>query len=208
LNFCVKTSRKVDINAFWIAAEQQRMADKGSFGRRTWDRDEYERMALERKKKQRDRQQPVVEKKTISREQLNFEANLNKRQVIRGQVGGMRGEGQGFRCSLCDLRFKDNLKFVDHLNSPQHMANSGEKKVKPATLEEVKKMYEQLVKKKYEQANKDDKLIDIQKDIDKHREKQEQTKMKRQQNQKSATEQPQNEVSQMMGFREFGSTKS
>jgi U4/U6.U5 tri-snRNP component SNU23 len=185
------------------------MAEKGSFGRRTWDREEYERMALERKKKQRDPQQPVVEKKKpMSREQLNFEANLNKRQVITGQVGGMRGEGQGFRCSLCDLRFKDNLKFVDHLNSPQHMANSGEKKVEPATLEEVKRMYEQLVKKKYEQENEGDKMIDIQKDIGKHREKQEQTKMKRQQNQKSLTEQPQNEVSKMMGFGEFGSTKS
>lgn len=166
-------------------------------------------MAAERKRNEREPAQATVHKgSSITRSELNFESNLNKRQVVTGQVGGMRGEGLGFRCTLCDLRFKDNLKFVDHLNSPQHMMNSGEKMVGPSTLEDVKERYELLVRRKYDHESKAEEKFDIKKRIEEYKDQQVQAKTKRQQATVSKEkEQPKDEMSQMMGFAGFGSTK-
>ena len=52
---------------------------------------------------------------------------------------GKRGKGAGFYCGDCDLTFKDNLQFVDHLNSRQHLVAVGETgEVKRAGVEEVR----------------------------------------------------------------------
>lgn len=180
------------------------MSQQGSFGRRTWDRNEYERMAHERHKQEHQSHQRQTGKsraKIIDRAKLNFESNLNKRQVITGQVGGMRGEGVGFRCELCDLRFKDNLKFADHLNSPQHMMNSGEKMVEPATLEQVKAVYDELVRRKT--SNNDTQNTPGATDTnDSHDE--DALRTKRAQNHPIAKD---DDMSKALGFNTFGSTK-
>ncbi|KAL8738513.1 MAG: hypothetical protein Q9190_007994, partial [Brigantiaea leucoxantha] len=43
-----------------------------------------------------------------------------------GSVNSKRGRGAGFYCPDCDLTYKDNLQFVDHLNSKQHLFATGQ----------------------------------------------------------------------------------
>lgn len=58
--------------------------------------------------------------------------------VPAGAGVGKRGRGAGFYCEACDLTFKDNLQYLEHTNSMQHMRNIGQSgEVKKATPEEV-----------------------------------------------------------------------
>ncbi len=62
---------------------------------------------------------------------------------------GKRGRGAGFYCEECDLTFKDNLQFVDHLNSRQHLVATGQSGlVKKATVAEVRERLDWLVARK------------------------------------------------------------
>lgn len=119
----------------------------GDFGRRTWDREEYARQARERYSKSR---QDVRAPKgpEVRREALDFKKDLNKRQIITTTVTGTRGKLFGFYCSVCDLTFKDNLKYLDHLNSKPHLIKSGEidklSKRGPVTLDMIKQTFSEM----------------------------------------------------------------
>ncbi|KAI9893940.1 MAG: hypothetical protein M1814_005493 [Vezdaea aestivalis] len=66
-------------------------------------------------------------------------------------AGGKRGKSAGFYCDACDLTFKDNLQWVEHLNSKGHGARVGESGVvKRATLEDVKERLRWLKRKREE----------------------------------------------------------
>lgn len=158
------------------------MADKqGAYGasssndtsfRRTWDRDEYAAKAAEREKKIKEEgkaryEAAVAGKKYVQRAstppdardtearkaRLNVADQVGKTMIVpAGASQGKRGRGAGFYCDACDLTFKDNLQFVDHLNSKQHLAATGETgQVKRATLEEVKERFEYLKRKREEE---------------------------------------------------------
>lgn len=94
---------------------------------------------------------------------LDVSAQIGKVQMLTGTmaaVTGRRGRGAGFYCEDCDLTFKDNLQWVDHLNSKQHLASlaarrgagadSGEAlgEVKRATLADVRQRLRYLKDKK------------------------------------------------------------
>jgi U4/U6.U5 tri-snRNP component SNU23 len=54
------------------------------------------------------------------------------------------------------LTFKDNLQFVEHLNSKQHLVATGESgEVRRAGLEEVKERFEWLKRKRDEAVERD-----------------------------------------------------
>ncbi|KAK0269345.1 U4/U6.U5 snRNP associated protein [Friedmanniomyces endolithicus] len=78
---------------------------------------------------------------------LNVADQVGKTQVIISGAGqGKRGKSAGFYCEVCDLTYKDNLQFVEHLNSRQHLVASGESgEVRRAGLEEVKARFAYLV---------------------------------------------------------------
>ncbi len=66
---------------------------------------------------------------------------------------GKKGRSAGFYCQECDLTFKDNLQFVEHLNSRQHLVNTGQSgEVRKATLGEVRERLEWLASKRREEA--------------------------------------------------------
>ncbi|KAI9749779.1 MAG: hypothetical protein M1815_002274 [Lichina confinis] len=93
---------------------------------------------------------------------LDVSAQIGKVQMLTGTmaaVTGRRGRGAGFYCEDCDLTFKDNLQWVDHLNSKQHLvslaarrgsadAGDGLGEVKRATLEDVRERLRYLKDKK------------------------------------------------------------
>lgn len=148
--------------------------------RRTWDRDEYAAKAADREAKSKEegkaRQQAALAGKKYHRRaltppdtrdtearkaRLNVAEQVGKVQmVIAGAGQGKRGKSAGFYCDACDLTFKDNLQFVEHLNSKQHLVNTGESgEVKHATLEEVKERFEYLKRKRDEEKARE--VIDL-----------------------------------------------
>ena len=43
--------------------------------------------------------------------------------VPAGAGVGKRGRGAGFNCEACDLTFKDNMQYLEHTNTMQHLRN-------------------------------------------------------------------------------------
>lgn len=124
--------------------------------RKTWDLDEYAARAKEREVKEKEESKARYEAKlagkkyhkplsgnetytSARRNVLDLAGQVGKTQLVPAGAGvGKRGRGAGFYCEACDLTFKDNLQFVEHLNSPQHLINSGQTtEVKRATAQEV-----------------------------------------------------------------------
>ncbi|KAK5693139.1 U4/U6.U5 snRNP associated protein [Elasticomyces elasticus] len=139
--------------------------------RRTWDREEYAAKASAREAKSREEGKARYEAKlegrkyfappvlqedqhdTTSRQsRLNVGDQVGKvTMVVAGESQGKRGKSAGFYCEVCDLTYKDNLQFVEHLNSKQHLIASGESgEVRRAGLEEVKARFDYLVQKREE----------------------------------------------------------
>ncbi|KAI4129989.1 MAG: hypothetical protein LQ347_003545 [Umbilicaria vellea] len=146
--------------------------------RKTWDRAEYAAKAEVRETKIKEEGKaryeaklegrkyiprvstPPDAKETESRAQrLDVSSNVGKTTLVpAGAATGKRGRGAGFYCADCDLTFKDNLQFVDHLNSRQHLQNTGQSgEVKRATLEEVRERLEWLKRKREEEREREEK---------------------------------------------------
>ncbi|OHE96849.1 hypothetical protein CORC01_07816 [Colletotrichum orchidophilum] len=125
--------------------------------RKTYDLDEYAAKAKDREAKEKEEAKaryeaklagkkyykPLTGDETLTqarRNVLDLSAQVGKTQLVPAGAGvGKRGRGAGFYCEACDLTFKDNKQFVEHLNTPQHLANTGQKtEVKRATAEEVR----------------------------------------------------------------------
>jgi U4/U6.U5 tri-snRNP component SNU23 len=162
---------------------------KGAYGagsggdtgfRKTWDREEYAAKAAERQKKEKEEgkaryEAAVAGKKYVRRAstppdaretearkaRLNVADQVGKTQIIAGGAGqGKRGKSAGFYCDACDLTYKDNLQFVEHLNSKQHLVNTGQTgEVARATLEMVEERFEYLKRKREDEKARE--VVDL-----------------------------------------------
>nr|POE53574.1 dna topoisomerase 2 [Quercus suber] len=141
--------------------------------RRTWDRDEYAAKAVERDQeikeegkaryeaalagkkyvKQRAGTPPDTRETEARKARLNVAEQVGKTTIVAAGAGqGKRGKSAGFYCEACDLTYKDNLQFVEHLNSKQHLVATGESgEVRRASLEEVRERFEWLKRKREEE---------------------------------------------------------
>lgn len=136
--------------------------------------------------------------------------------VPGGAAVGIRGKGVGFYCDVCDLTFKDSLTYYDHLNSRQHLYNSGLKENQHrATLQEVKERLDYLRQKAKEDHIKPGEF-DISKRLKDFREKEAERKKQRKEakqaknretQQRDEPTEAQDDFAKMMGFSSFGSTK-
>ena len=85
---------------------------------------------------------------------LDVSSQVGKTQMITGAMAGVakKGRGAGFWCEDCDLTYKDNLQWVEHLNSKQHAVNTGGTgEVTRAGVEEVKERLRWLKEKMEEE---------------------------------------------------------
>ncbi|RKF57366.1 U4/U6.U5 small nuclear ribonucleoprotein component snu23 [Golovinomyces cichoracearum] len=124
--------------------------------RKKYDRDEYRAKGLEREAKEKEEGKARYEAKLAGRKyyapltgnetltqarasRLDVASNVGKVLLMPvGTTSGKRGRGAGFYCKECDLTFKDNLQWVEHENSVQHLRAIGQTiEVKRASLEEV-----------------------------------------------------------------------
>jgi U4/U6.U5 tri-snRNP component SNU23 len=136
--------------------------------RKTWDREEYAKKDAEEEAKAKAEARARYEAKlagkkyhapmdfssldaTTSRTQrLDVASMVGKTTIVpAGAAIGKRGRGAGFYCSDCDLTFKDNIQFVEHLNSKQHLIATGQSgEVVRATLEDVRARLQWLAHRK------------------------------------------------------------
>ncbi|KAI1399809.1 hypothetical protein F4819DRAFT_463849 [Hypoxylon fuscum] len=77
---------------------------------------------------------------------IDLTANVGKTVLVPAGAGqGKRGKSAGFYCGACDLTFKDNIQWVEHVNSMQHLRNIGETgEVRKATAEDVHARIEEV----------------------------------------------------------------
>lgn len=112
------------------------------------------------------------EKLTEARQQrLDVARNVGKIMLVpAGAAMGKRGRGAGFYCEACDLTFKDNLQWVEHENSMQHLRAVGQTgEVKRATAEDVHaridRVWERLMEEKREQVKTLGERLEIQREL-------------------------------------------
>lgn len=152
--------------------------------RKTWDKAEYAEKAKKEEQERKDDAKARYEAKLegkkwhkhVDMSSLDATSARNSRLDVASMVGksilvpagagvGKRGRGAGFYCEFCDLTFKDNVQYIEHLNSKQHLINTGQSgEVKKATLGDVQAKIEQLkqLKRAREEQEKADNEIDIQ----------------------------------------------
>lgn len=138
--------------------------------RRTWDRAEYEAKAKKEqdtnKEEAKARYEAKLEgkkwHKPVDLSSLDATTSRGSRLDVASMVGksilvpagsavGKRGKGAGFYCEACDLTYKDNMQYIEHLNSKQHLINTGQSgEVKRATLQDVRDRIELLKARKRE----------------------------------------------------------
>ncbi|KAI1348727.1 hypothetical protein F5Y01DRAFT_291489 [Xylaria sp. FL0043] len=131
--------------------------------RRSYDLDEYAAKAKAREGAEREEAKARYEAKLAGkkyykpltgdethtrarRDVLDLEANVGKTTLVPAGAGtGKRGRGAGFYCAACDLTFKDNIQWVEHINSMQHLRNIGETgEVSKASAEDVRRRVDEV----------------------------------------------------------------
>ena len=217
--------------------------------RRTWDLDEYAAKAKDREAKEKEESKARYEAKlagkkyhkgptgdetytTARRNVLDLTAQVGKTQLVPAGAGvGKRGRGAGFYCEACDLTFKDNLQFVEHLNTMQHLLNTGQtSEVKRATAEEVHERIAYYVRKQEElekekattlkerlQLREEERELELE---EKRKKRREETEKKRQEREEAAKvkteygedvriegEHEEDDMMAQMGFTAFGTSK-
>ena len=143
--------------------------------RKTWDVDEYAAKAkikdgerreeaklryeakLEGKKYHKYVDPSMLESSSARGSRLDVASMIGKSSLVPAGSGvGKRGKGAGFYCEACDLTFKDNVQYIEHLNSKQHLVNTGQSgEVKRATLEDVKDKIDELIMRKRAKEEED-----------------------------------------------------
>ncbi|KAF2204574.1 hypothetical protein GQ43DRAFT_437811 [Delitschia confertaspora ATCC 74209] len=173
--------------------------------RKTWDKSEYAakakaneaknkedskaryEAALQGKKYHRRASTPPDARETSARtSRLDVASMVGKTQLVPASASlGKRGKGAGFYCEACDLTFKDNIQFVEHLNSRQHLVATGQSgEVHRATVDEVRNRLLWLKRKREEE--KRDTVVDLEArlEVDREREEKEREERRRKRNEK------------------------
>lgn len=132
--------------------------------RRTWDKEEYRRRALEREEgpkpitREKDENGALVpvflEKKKTTHK--NLEDGIGKTYAVNPEGEG--AEKGGYYCKVCDRSFMDSTSYLDHLNSRMHMATLGmSMNVKKSSVVDVKNRFKAHIQKKLTTMKKDEK---------------------------------------------------
>lgn len=191
--------------------------------RRKWDREEYERLAEERKREEREQYEEAEDAKKnkkikpVKRELLkqreykvDLDSKLGKSIVINKSTP--TSQSGGYYCNVCDCVVKDSINFLDHINGKKHQRNLGmSMRIERSSLDAVKNRF-QVNKKKMEEKKKEYDMAARMQEIAEEEEKlKEYRKEKRKEKRKLEEMQEEgeqaNELSSIMGFSGFGSSK-
>lgn len=149
--------------------------------RRKWDKEEYAVKAKAEDEKKREEGKARYEAKLEGKKwhkhvdmseldstsargaRLDVSSMVGKTTMVPASAGvGKRGRSAGFYCEACDLTYKDNIQYIEHLNSKQHLINTGQSgEVKRATLQDVKDRIEYLKQRKQMREEEERKLAEL-----------------------------------------------
>lgn len=188
--------------------------------RRKWDRAEYERLAEERKREELERDDDDENRKKgppVKRELLkpreykvDLDSKLGKSIVINKNTP--TSQSGGYYCNVCDCVVKDSINFLDHINGKKHQRNLGmSMRVERSSLDAVKGRF-QSNKKKMEEKRKDYDMAQRMQEIAEEEEKlkeyrREKRKEKRKAEEMEESNEQAGELTSIMGFTGFGSSK-
>lgn len=203
--------------------------------RREWDKESYRKKAIERQERlaykgvvRRDDNEESDRPMLDGRDKTFLNSKFENRQVGRTQKVNPEGSGAeqgGFYCELCDKSYKDDMAFLEHVNSRMHQAKLGvSMHVKKSTSADVRSRLKQHVAKRVEETAKGAqaeekydfkarvKQLDAEEEERKrkqkeHKKRKKEKKRLEKERQTEAEEQPDAEMMQMMGFGGFGSSK-
>lgn len=187
--------------------------------RRKWDREEYEKLAAQRIRKEKEGDEDdflLPSKRELLKQRdykVDLESRLGKSVVITKTTPA--AQGAGYYCNVCDCIVKDSINFLDHINGKKHQRNLGmSMKVERSSVEQVKKRFEALKKKKEEKTKEYDlteRIQELKEEEEKlreyRREKRKEKKRKYNEVDKSDHNDDNDDMAAMMGFSGFGSSK-
>ncbi|ORY83786.1 hypothetical protein BCR37DRAFT_346186 [Protomyces lactucae-debilis] len=133
--------------------------------------------------------------------------------VPLGASVGRKGRGAGFYCEACNETYKDNNAWIDHINSKQHLQKTGQSyHQERATLEECLAHLEKL--KQRQAASAERQAYDIEAELKKRRQDElasreaaRSAKRAKRDAVKAEEQIEESDMSRMMGFGGFGTTK-
>ncbi|RMD43182.1 hypothetical protein DV735_g1940, partial [Chaetothyriales sp. CBS 134920] len=136
--------------------------------RRTWDKAEYAEKAKKEQESRREEAKARYEAK-LEGKKWHKPVDVSALEATTSRGGRVDVSAMVGKSTLaCDLTYKDNVQFVDHLNSKQHLIATGQSgEVKRATLAEVRERIAWLKERKRQQQDDERKLseLDIQQRI-------------------------------------------
>lgn len=146
--------------------------------RKKFDREDFARQASEREAAEKEEGRLRYEAKLAGKKyykplsgaetltaaritRLDVSKNVGKTVLMPvGAATGKRGRGAGFYCEACDLTFKDNLQWVEHENSMQHLRAIGQTgEVKRASVEDVRARIEEIWERLQEERDEQVKTL-------------------------------------------------
>lgn len=141
-------------------------AAKDTDFRKKYDRTEYIEKAKERESKEKEEGRLRYEAKLAGKKyyapatgnetltsarstRMDLTSRIGKTTLVpAGAATGKRGRGAGFYCDACDLTFKDNLQWIEHENSQQHLQAIGQTGfVGKASAEDVRRRIDEVWEK-------------------------------------------------------------
>ena len=195
------------------------MSMKPDDHRRKWDRDEYEKLAEDRKIEERNKEDDKKNKKNappIKREPLkrrehkiDLESNIGKSVLINNTL---TTESGGFYCKDCDCIIKDSISYLDHVNGRTHQKNLGmSMRIERSSLESVRARFEknkQKIEEKKQEYDMSNRLKEIAEEEEKMKAyRRNVRKNKRKAKHAESETEEDDEMAQLMGFGGFGSKK-
>jgi len=198
-------------------------SSSGQDFRRKWDRDEYEQIAKERIRAEREAKEsanakdkgPPVKRDLLRQRdyRVDIDSKLGKSQVITKTTPA--SQSGGYYCNVCDCVVKDSINFLDHINGKKHQRNLGmSMRVERSTLDQVKKRFE-INRKKLEEKKKeydiDQRMVELKEEEEKlkeyRREKRKEKKRKSDAVDEDALSGMDPEMARIMGFSGFANKK-
>lgn len=187
--------------------------------RRSWDKDEYTKLAADRLKAE-DEPELVLDRK-VKRDLLrprdhrvDLDSKLGKTMVVtKDSPSSMQG---GYYCKVCDCVVKDSINYLDHINGKKHQRNLGmSMKVERSTVDQVRARFESNKRKKEDEEKNQADDYDLEARAQEREEEEErQRALKRQRKKdkkKTAVEDLGDDVdpdlAAIMGFGGFGASK-